>query len=52
MRNVMQLSTGFLPDSHFAYLVRSPLAKGWKGFLPVDAITRLEASLRAPTTAS
>lgn len=30
MRNVMQPNTGFSPDSHFAYLVRSPLARGWK----------------------
>jgi hypothetical protein len=30
MRNVMQPSTGFLPDSHFAYLVRNPLRRGWK----------------------
>jgi len=30
MCNVMQPGTGFFPDSHFAYLVRSPLVRGWE----------------------
>jgi hypothetical protein len=30
MRNVVQPSAGFFPDSHFAYLVRSPRARDWK----------------------
>jgi len=40
MRNLVQPSVGFFPDSHFAYLVRSPRARDWKVHLrfPADFV--------------